>query len=122
MENVLTPSLDVSADTNTDVSDAHRQEAAAEKAFSTSILISATRCLLTYVVLPFVAPLVGIAKDVGPGFGIAIGVVAIGSNVLTIRRFHRAQHRWRWAYTAIAVTVIAMLLVLMARDIADLIG
>lgn len=122
MENVLTPSLDVSADTNIDVNDAHRQEAAAEKAFSTSILISATRCLLTYVVLPFVAPLVGIAKDVGPGFGIAIGVVAIGSNVLTIRRFHRAQHRWRWAYTAIAVTVIAMLLVLMARDIADLIG
>lgn len=118
MENVLTPSLDVSADG----SDAHRREAAAERAFSTSILISATRCLLTYVVLPFVAPLVGIAKNVGPGFGIAIGVVAIGSNVLTIRRFHRAQHRWRWAYTVIAVTVIAMLLVLMARDIADLLG
>jgi hypothetical protein len=122
VEHVLNPPHDVSADISPDVSDAHRREAAAEKAFSTSILISATRCLLTYVVLPFVAPLIGIAKDVGPGFGILIGVVAIGSNVLTIRRFHRAQHRWRWAYTAIAVTVIAMLLVLMARDLADLIG
>jgi len=95
--------------------------AAAHRAFSTSMMISATRCLLTYVVLPFVAPLLGIAGDVGPGVGIVIGLVAVASNILTIRRFHRAQHRWRWAYTAVAVTVIAMLLVLMAQDILDLI-
>jgi hypothetical protein len=102
--------------------DRRAQEAAAQRAFSTSILVSATRCLLTYVVLPFVAPAIGIASDVGPGLGIAIGVVAVGSNVLTIRRFHRAQHRWRWAYTAIALCVIALLVVLMVEDIVDLVG
>jgi hypothetical protein len=59
---------------------------------------------------------------VGPGFGLAIGLVAIGSNVLTIRRFHAAQHKWRWAYTAIALTVITLLLVLMVEDIVDLLG
>lgn len=98
------------------------REAAARRAFSTSMLVSATRCLLTYIVLPFVAPAFGIATEVGPGVGIAIGVVAIGSNTLTIRRFHAARHRWRWAYTAIAVCVMAMLLVLMVQDIADLTG
>jgi hypothetical protein len=97
-------------------------EAAARRAFSTSMLVSATRCLLTYIVLPFVAPVFGIAADVGPGLGITIGLVAVGSNVLTIRRFHRAHHRWRWGYTAIAVCVIAMLAVLMVRDISDLLG
>lgn len=116
---MLSPAVPVAS---TDLSDAQDREAAAQRAFSTSILVSATRCLLTYIVLPFVAPLLGIAKDVGPGVGITIGLVAIGSNVLTIRRFHRAQHRWRWAYTAIAVTVIGMLLVLMAQDLVDLFG
>lgn len=97
-------------------------EAAARRAFSTSMLVSATRCLLTYVVLPFVAPLLGIAGDVGPGVGIAIGLVAVVSNVLTIRRFHAAQHRWRWAYTSIAVCVIIGLVILMGRDVADLLS
>jgi hypothetical protein len=97
-------------------------EAAARRAFSTSILVSATRCLLTYVVLPFVAPALGVAADVGPGLGIAIGLVAMASNVLTIRRFHAANHRWRWVYTAIAVSVIVLLGVLMAEDVAELLS
>jgi hypothetical protein len=96
-------------------------EDAAQRAFSTSILVSATRCLVTYIVLPFLAPVLGLAAGVGPALGIPIGVVAIGSNVLTIRRFWAADHRWRWAYTAIALTVIALLLVLMVEDIFDLV-
>ena len=95
-------------------------ETSARQLVEKSLLISMARCLLTYIVLPFVAPAFGIATGVGPGLGIAIGLVAIGSNVLTIRRFHAAQHRWRWAYTAIAVTVIALLLVLMGQDVVDL--
>jgi hypothetical protein len=97
-------------------------EGAAQRAFSTSILVSATRCLLTYIVLPFVAPALGLAAGVGPAIGIPIGVVAIGCNIVTIRRFWAADHRWRWAYTAIAVTVIALLLVLMVEDILDLVA
>ena len=97
-------------------------EGAAQRAFSTSILVSATRCTLTYIVLPFLAPALGLAAGVGPALGIPIGVVAIGSNVLTIRRFWAADHRWRWAYTAIALTVIALLLVLMVDDVLGLVA
>jgi hypothetical protein len=96
-------------------------EGAAQRAFSTSILVSATRCLLTYIVLPFLAPALGLA-GVGPALGIPIGAVAIGANVLTIRRFWAADHRWRWAYTAIALTVIALLLVLMVEDVLGLVA
>jgi hypothetical protein len=98
------------------------REAAARRAFSTSMLVSATRCLLTYVVLPFVAPALGVATEVGPGLGIVIGLVAIGANILTIRRFHAVRHRWRWAYTAIAVAVMGLLTVLMVQDVMDLLG
>jgi len=94
--------------------------AAAERVFSTSILISATRCLLTYIVLPFLAPILGVAAGVGPVLGIVIGVVAIIFNVMSMRRFWRADHRWRWAYTIIATVIICLLLVLLVRDVSEL--
>ncbi|HWH34905.1 MAG TPA: hypothetical protein VNT56_06235 [Acidimicrobiales bacterium] len=94
----------------------------AQRAFSTSMVISGTRCLLTYVVLPFVVPAVGLAAGVGPALGIVIGVVAIASNVATVRRFWAADHRRRWAFTAISASVVALLLILLAADLATLAG
>lgn len=94
----------------------------AESGFSTSIFISAIRCLLTYIVFPFVAPLVGLSDSVGPGLGLAIGVLAITANVFSIRRFFKAQHRWRYKVTVLHVCVIGLLLVLMFHDIQDLIN
>lgn len=92
----------------------------ATKAFSTSILISATRCMLTYVVFPWLLPLIGIAGGVGPAIGITVGVIAIVFNVLSIRRFWKADHRWKWQMSTLNSVVIVMLLVLIALDIADL--
>jgi len=97
-------------------------ERAAQKAFSTSILVSATRCILTYVVLPIVIPILGIAKGVGPVIGVPIAVAAVVCNVLTIRRFFAADHKWRWAYTALALTIIVLLFVTIAKDVVDLLA
>lgn len=91
-------------------------------AFSASLLVSATRCLLTYVILPFVAPAVGLAAGVGPWIGLPLGAVAVASNVLSIRRFWLADHRWRWAYTAVGASVMVLVLILMAEDVAGLLG
>ncbi len=88
--------------------------------FSRSIVISGTRCLLAYVVFPWVLPLLGIAKGVGPFIGIVISVVAIGFNVASIRRFWVARHRWRYAITALNVSVIALLTILLWIDVRDL--
>ena len=58
----------------------------------------------------------------GPAIGIPVGIVAIAANVLTIRRFWAADHRWRWAYTAVALSVIVLLAILLVEDLASLIG
>jgi hypothetical protein len=92
-----------------------------ERAFSVSILISAVRCTLTYVVLPFALPLLGLAPGVGPVLGITIGVVAIAANVFSIRRFWRAQHPWRVPITVLHVAVIGLLLVLIVLDLRALV-
>jgi hypothetical protein len=97
-------------------------EASASRIFSISILISAIRCTLTYVLFPWVLPLLGIAKGVGPGVGVTVGVIAIFFNLLSIRRFHRSTHPWRRPLMALNSCVIVLLLVLVAIDVADLIS
>ncbi len=94
----------------------------ANRAFSTSILVSAVRCLLTYVLLPFVAPLVGFASGVGPWIGIPLSVLAIVFNVVSIRRFWLLDHKWRWGYTFIGSSVIVLVTVLLVSDLAALVG
>ncbi|MDY7102448.1 MAG: hypothetical protein S0880_14795 [Actinomycetota bacterium] len=97
-------------------------ESEAQQAFSRSILISAVRCLLTYIFLPFIAPALGIAANVGPGLGLVIGAAALTSNVISIRRFWRANHRYRWHFTAISVSVMVLVTVLVVEDVIDLLA
>jgi len=94
--------------------------ASAYSAFQKSMMISALRCTLTYVILPFVVPAVGFAKGVGPVVGITIGVVAMVCDVFAIRRFFAVDHRWRWHFTAIVLCVMGLLTVLLVRDIGNL--
>lgn len=91
-------------------------------AFSRSILVSATRCIITYLLIPFVGPIIGLTTGVGPVVGIPVGALAIAFNIKSMRRFWRADHRFRWHYTAIGGTVVAMLVVLISLDLAELLG
>ena len=92
------------------------------QAFTKSVFLSAARCLLTYVFVPFLAPLIGLAAGVGPWLGIPLSGVAVGANILSIRRFWLADHRHRWAYSAICVGVMTLLVVLVLRDVTELAG
>lgn len=94
----------------------------AERVFSNSVVISGIRCVLTYVIFPFVAPLVGITAGVGATIGVLIGVVAIVFNVASIRRFFAADHRFKWWASAMNLAVIVLLAVLFVVDSQTLLG
>jgi len=95
-------------------------EASARQLVEKSLLISMSRCLFTYVLLPFVVPIIGIRGDLTPIIGVVLGVVAIVANLASIRRFWRADHRYRWAYTALASVIILAMLWLIAIDLAEI--
>ena len=93
----------------------------AERRFSQSMVVSGTRCLLTYLVLPFLLPVLGVADSVGPAISLPIGLVAIVFNGLSIRRF--------WGPTTAEVAgehgkllVIGLLCYLTVRDLVELAG
>ena len=95
-------------------------QAPAERVFSTSVVVSGIRCFLAYVLFPWLLPAAGIASGVGSGVGLVIGAVAIVFNVLSIRRFQRTGHRWRWLITSLNGGIIVLLSVLMVIDLNDL--
>ncbi len=93
-----------------------------QRLFSASILLSATRCLLSYVLLPIVLPAIGLASGIGPYIGIPVGVLALVFDVKGMRRFWLAGHRHRWAFTALYAAVGTMVAALVVVDLAHLLG
>lgn len=96
--------------------------AEARSAFQTSIAVATVRCLLMYIVFPFVLPAVGVASGVGPVIGLTISVVAIVAITMSIRRFWRADHSKRWHYTVVGSVVMAFMVYLIVRDLITLAG
>jgi hypothetical protein len=96
--------------------------AEARSAFQKSLIISSCRCLLMYIALPFLLPIVGVASGVGPAIGLVIGILAIGSIIYSIRRFWRADHSKRWHYTVFGGIIIGFLIYLSVKDLAEIFG
>lgn len=94
----------------------------ARKAFQTSMMVAAVRCVLMYLVFPFVLPAVGVAGGIGPALGLAVNTAAMVAIVMSMRRFFRADHPKRWHYAALGGAVIVLLGYLAVVDIADLLS
>jgi hypothetical protein len=99
-----------------------RLTGAAHSVVSRSILISAIRCTVTYLLVPFVAPLVGLWDTIGPGVGVALALVSLLALGAGVRRFFASDHKWRWKYTAIAAAVSVFVLVQLAIDLRALVS
>lgn len=96
------------------------REDAIYRLFHLSMVLSGLRCLLSYVVLPFVLPLAGVAARVGPAVGIPVAAVALLFDVRGLRRFWLADHRWKWAMTFVYAAVMALVVGLLVADLVHL--
>lgn len=97
-----------------------RAEAEVHNLFSSSMVLSGLRCVLSYIVLPVLAPWIGAVPLVGPAIGLPIGIVALIFDVRAIRRFFVADHRWRWVAAALYLVIMVMVSYLVVRDIVHL--
>lgn len=96
------------------------QGTTAQRAFGRSLLVSTVRCLLTYVVLPVLKPVVDLSGGVGPVLGLLLGAVSAVAIVYSMRRFVAARHRWRWGYIAIGSAILVLLAVQAVGDLGAL--
>ena len=49
-----------------------------------------------------------------------MSVIAVVADVMSIRRFWRADHRYRWHYTVLATGIIVAMLALITADLVHL--
>jgi hypothetical protein len=94
----------------------------AQGAFQKSIAISATRCLITYIFLPLLRPVIDLSGGVGPALGLIVGTISMVAIFFAVRRFFAADHKWRWGYGAIGGGIFLLLTVQAVVDVRALLG
>lgn len=90
----------------------------AQSAFSKSIFISGTRCVITYLLLPLLGPVVGLSGAWGPWIGILLGLVSMTAIWFATRRFFAADHRYRWGYFIVGGAIFVGMIVSIGFDIS----
>lgn len=89
----------------------------AHRAFRTSVLVSAVRCLITYLLIPILVPLLSLSGWVAAPIGIVLCVIAVVNGVVSVRRFWVADHPRRWVYTGFMAVVFVILGVAMVSEL-----
>lgn len=94
----------------------------AHRSFRVAMAISGVRCIISYLLLPVLVPIMGMAGFLAAPIGIALCVVAGVNGVISVRRFWTSDHRGRWMYTWFIVIVFLILAVALVSDISRLVG
>lgn len=94
----------------------------AQNKLRSSIIISGIRCIITYLLVPIVTPIIGFMGVVAAPVAIGLSVLAIVLGYNSLKRFWLADHRLRWRYTIFIAVVWVLLAVGIVVDAASLIG
>jgi hypothetical protein len=81
-----------------------------------SLVLSAIRCVLTYALIPALAPVVSWAGVVARPVSLVLSVLATALAINSLRRVWLADYRHRWPYTAFILVVLALLGLVIVLD------
>ena len=87
-----------------------------------SLLLSAIRCLVTYVALPLVVPMVGWLAGAATPLSLVLSAAAVALAVNNLRRVWMADWSGRWGYTVFSLVVLGILVGLMVYDVRALVA
>ncbi|MGI8826935.1 MAG: hypothetical protein ACR2JC_15085 [Chloroflexota bacterium] len=94
--------------------------APAQRALTFGLLLSALRCTVQYIALPFVLPWIGVAASIPPWLTLTLGALAVVFLLRNVRRLWKVRHARRWSYLLVAGVVAASLLVFVFVDLRTL--
>lgn len=87
-----------------------------------SLVLSAVRCLITYVAIPLLVPVFGWLTPIAAPVSLVLTVIAGGMAITSLRRVWAANWSGRWGYTAFAVAVLVALAGLLVFDVRALLA
>jgi hypothetical protein len=93
----------------------------AQRSFSLAMVVSGLRCLMSYVVVPVLLPVFGVAVGAAPYVGAPIAALALVFDVRGIRRFWLSNSPHRWAITWVYLAVMGLVLFLFVHDLTAIV-
>ena len=87
-----------------------------------ALWISAVRCVLTYALIPLLAPVISWAGVVATPVALGLSVLAVLLSVNSLRRVWLADYRYRWPYTAFILVVLGLLAFVIVWDVRALLS
>lgn len=93
-------------------------ESEAQRAFRFSLIFTGVRCILQYIVLPFILPVIGIAAASALPLLLLINIFAIISMLFSVRRFWQINYQYKWQYLLMALVILAALTGFIALDLS----
>lgn len=98
------------------------EERSAENTFMASMLFTGIRCVLEYIVLPFVLPLLNLSNTIAVPLVLAINVIALTALVHSVRKFWAIDYKHKRAFLGVAVVGGAILILFMIGNLRALLG
>ncbi len=99
-----------------------RAEREAHRGFRIALLVTGIRCLISYLAIPILVPIVGLSGFVAAPIGLALCVVAVVNGIYSVRRFWISDSAHKWLYTWFIAFVFVVLAVAMASDVIRLVA
>ena len=87
-----------------------------------SLAISAVRCVITYAIIPALAPVITGLGDLATPLSLGLSVLAAAMAVVSLRRVWLADWGARWGYTTFIAVVLTLLAVVIAFDVRTLLA
>ena len=85
-----------------------------------SLVISAVRCILAYVVVPIALPLIAWADVAAAPLSLGLSLLAVVLGVRSLRRVWQANWTHRWAYTGFIAVVVVLLGITITNDVVTI--
>ena len=87
-----------------------------------SMLIAGVRCTITYIIIPFGAPVIAVLGILGTPLSLALSVVAIVMAVSSLRRVWLADYVHRYAYSLFILIAVILLAIVIVGDVRTLLS
>jgi len=85
-----------------------------------SMLIAGVRCTITYIIIPFGAPVIAWLGVLGTPLSLALSIVAIGMAISSLRRVWMADYAHRYAYSLFILVAVVLLTIVIVGDVRTL--
>jgi len=85
-----------------------------------SMLLAGVRCTITYIIIPFGAPVLAWLGVLATPLSLALSIVAIAMAVSSLRRVWMADYAHRSAYSLFIVVAVVLLAIVAVGDVRAL--